>query len=216
MIPVVITLVLYVYLIRFLQTQAQDLLSEWLITWGLNPENWIAILISWTVQLVLLLVSALTFTFSSSIVASPFNDLLAEKSEKHTTPQLPPVTHKSFKQQIKLVGIDLFKTIAATFAGIFAILFSWVPILNIVSFTIAFLLVTFQYTSYPQTRRGISLKSGTVFLWRHLFACIGFGSAISFFYAIPFISSLALPIAVVGGTLLVAKASDQAGPYPLK
>jgi uncharacterized protein involved in cysteine biosynthesis len=66
--------------------------------------------------------------------------------------------------------------------------------------------VCFQYTSYPQTRRQERLGHGVWFLLRHAWACSGFGATITLLYAVPFVSSLALPVAVVGGTLLVARA----------
>jgi uncharacterized protein involved in cysteine biosynthesis len=73
------------------------------------------------------------------------------------------------------------------------------------AFAVAFLLVMFHYI-YPQTRRGLGFRYGLGFLWRHAYACLGFGASISFLFAIPFASSFALPLAVVGGTLLVARA----------
>ena len=204
--PIILTFVLYIYGISTLQEYAIGLLQSYIVEWGFKPGSVIGWSFIFFGKLFLWVVAALTFTFASSIVASPFNDYLAEKSEKFAYPPLPPVKNKSFKQQIKLIGIDLIKTIAVTFAAIFAILFAWVPILNIVAFLIAFLLVTFQYTSYPQTRRAIGLKMGARFLWDHIFACAGFGATLTFLFAIPFLASIILPIAVVGGTLLVARA----------
>ncbi len=205
LLPIVLTTVLYIFGISALQDWAIGLLQNTIGKWGISPESWSA----WTLllmgKMIIWVVAALTFTFASSIVASPFNDLLAEKSEKFAFPPLPPVTNKSFKQQVKLIIIDLIKTIAAAAAAIVAMIMSWIPALNIVSFVVAFLLITFQYISYPQTRRGIGLRKGSKFLWDHIFACAGFGAILTFLFAIPFLASFVLPLAVVGGTLLFAK-----------
>ena len=183
-----------------------QLLKSYFDSWGWDPEGWLAFFVNIITKILLFLVGAFTFVFTSSIVASPFNDMLAEKTERYIEPPLPEVTEKGFHAQIKLIGIDLVKTVATGLASIIAILFSLIPIVNIFTFSIAFLLITFQFISYPQTRRGIGLKQGLGFLWTHLFASLGFGLALSFLFAVPFFSSFILPIAVVGGTLLVGRA----------
>ncbi len=98
------------------------------------------------------------------------------------------------------------KAVAATCVTIMALIFSWIPVLNLFAFALAFLLITFQYISYPQTRRGIGFREGARFLRLHPFACLGFGLSVSFLFAIPVVSAFVLPVAVVGGTLLVARA----------
>jgi len=210
LLPIVLTLILYVYFIGALQDWAMLQVTGHFQAWGWSPEGWAVWLASLVTRLVLILVGAVTFTFTSTMVASPFNDVLAEKTESRATPPLAPVIGTGLAQQLRLIWIDLVKTIAATAAGVMAILFSWIPVVNVVAFVAVFLLVCFQYTSYPQTRRRERLGAGMYFLVRHTWACAGFGAAITFLYAIPFVASFALPLAVVGGTLLVARAG--AGP----
>jgi CysZ protein len=206
LLPVGITLTLYFYVIGAAQAGAQSLMERYFAVWGLSPEGWTAWAVSLLTKLLLILIGALTFSFVATVVASPFNDFLAEASERWAAPPLPPVKPSTFGEKLRLIGIDVAKTVAATVAMLAALLLSWIPVVNIGAFALAFLLVTFQYTSYPQTRRGVGLWSGAWFLWRHLFACAGFGAIVSILFAIPLVSSLALPLAVVGGTLLVARA----------
>lgn len=216
LLPILLTLLLYVYLIGALQDWAMLQVTSHVVSWGWSPEGWSVWIASLVTRLVLILVGAITFTFASTMVASPFNDILAEKTEPHATPPLAPVTGGGLARQLRLIWIDLVKTVAATVAGGVAVLFSWIPVLNIAAFVAVFLLVCFQYTSYPQTRRRERLGAGMQFLFRHAWACAGFGAAITFLYAIPFVSSFALPLAVVGGTLLVARANAAADLPALK
>jgi uncharacterized protein involved in cysteine biosynthesis len=116
-------------------------------------------------------------------------------------PELP------WTAKIRLIGIDLVKSVFAGIAAIIALLVSWIPGLNLIAFFVSFLLIAFQYVSYPQTRRNLPLREGLAFLRRHTFACAGFGLAMSLLFAIPVVSAFCLPLAVVGGTLLVARAS---------
>ena len=209
--PIVLTLVLYVWVIGAVQDWAMAQIVSTLRAWGWDPGGWIVWTISLASQMVLILVGALTFAFTSTVVASPFNDVLAERTEAVAEPPLPPADSRGLRAQLRLVWIDLVKTVAATAAGLIALLFAWVPGLNLLSFLVVCLLVCFQYTSYPQTRRRERLGRGFAFLLRHVWACSGFGASVSLLYAIPVVSSFTLPLAVVGGTLLVARAQGGTG-----
>lgn len=215
LLPIGLTTTLYVFAISRLQGMAKTFFKEALTQWGWNPEGAIAWIATLVFSLLLIIVSALTFTFLSSMIAAPFNDFLAEKTEGYVQPALSPVPESSWKHKMHLIGIDLLKTFAATGASVFALLFSWIPVVNLLSAGAAFLLITFQYTSYPQTRRGISLGQGVTFLWKHIFACLGFGATLALLYSIPFVSCVTLPLAVVGGTLLVSRTQD-GETFPLK
>jgi len=211
--PILATLALYYYAIGGLQLYLQQYFRDLILGMGWSPDGWLSWTIGIVLQLVLLIVAALSFAFSSSIIASPFNDFLAERTEKHST--LLPADSGNLGNQIKLILIDLGKAVAAGTIGILAILLSWVPILNLFVFVLTFLLITFQYISYPQTRRGIRFWPSARFLWRHLYACTGFGFIITLMFAVPFLSSFFLPLAVVGGTLLFARAEDSTAEFPL-
>ncbi len=214
--PLALTFILFIYGISQLQDWAISLLQEYIARLGFDPASLIGRFFMLSGKMILWMVAALTFIFTSSIVASPFNDILAERSERVTEIPLPPVTKKTLRDHVKLIGIDLFKTAIAFIAAVCAILICWVPIVNIFAFILAFLLVTFQYISYPQTRRSIGLRQGAKFLWRHIYACTGFGTILTFLFAIPFLSSFVLPLAVVGGTLLAARAPGSSQLSPLK
>ncbi len=212
----VLTFILFIYGISALQDLAIALLQECVAWLGFSTASLIGKFFMLSGKMILWMVAALTFVFTSSIVASPFNDILAERTEKFTEIPLPHVAGKTLKQHAYLIGIDVFKTVITFSVTVFAIVFFWVPVLNIFAFILAFLLVTFQYISYPQTRRSIGLRQGAKFLWCHIYACAGFGAVLSFLFAIPFLSSFVLPLAVVGGTLLVARAQGASQLIPLK
>ena len=211
--PTALTLGLYIYLIAALQTAAKAMILGHIIQMGWGPDSWFAWMVLLLTRLVMLLVGAITFSFVAGIIASPFNDFLAEKTEKRMKPPLqPPVKAIPLlsRAQLRLIAIDLMKTISATAASLAAILLSWVPVVNALAMILAFLLVSFQFISYPQTRRGLGVADGLRFIWKHKFACTGFGLVLTTFFSIPFVASFFLPLAVVGGTLLVGRA--QQGP----
>jgi uncharacterized protein involved in cysteine biosynthesis len=205
--PIVFTLAFYVFVISKLQIAAHGFVTGLLLKWGLNPTGFTSLAISICTSLVLLLLGVLTFSLVASIASSPFNDFLAESAERLTDPPLKKIRKRGIGHTLKLILIDLAKTTAATVMSLVALIFSWVPILNLFAFGAAFLLLGFQYLSYPQTRRGQGVRQGFRFIGRHFFACLGFGAIFSVLFAIPIIAAFCVPLAVVGGTLLFAKGS---------
>jgi len=83
---------------------------------------------------------------------------------------------------------------------------AWIPVVNVAAFFLTCVLICFQYTSYPQTRRGVGIKDGVRFLFQYFYSCLGFGMVLIALFSVPFFSCFMLPLAVVGGTLLVARA----------
>jgi uncharacterized protein involved in cysteine biosynthesis len=199
--PIVTTFLLYGFLISSAQDSVRDLVVQHFQTGG-----WAAWIVLILVKILLIIVGALTFSFVASVASSPFNDFLAERAEKHAVPALPQVPSMPLGRKAVLIAIDLGKSLAAGIAMLAALLLSWVPVVNVIALVVSLLLVTFQFISYPQTRRGLGLGEGVRFLGRHFFACLGFGLAFTFLFSLPLISAFFLPLAVVGGTLLVARA----------
>ena len=212
--PVAITLGLYVWLIRNLQDSTKAYLLQAFVSAGWDPNSWIAGTLIILVKVLLVLVGAMTFSLVASVASAPFNDFLAESAEQWTTPPLPAVPSQPFRAKMRLIVIDLLKTVAGGVAGLAAMIFSWVPVVNLIAVILALLLVSFQFVSYPQTRRGEGLQAGLRFIWKYFYACLGFGLVTAFLFAIPIVSSLSIPLAVVGGTLLVGRAYGAEGTSP--
>jgi CysZ protein len=206
--PLAITAAVYYFVIRGLQGWVNHGVQGSLASWGWTTEGWIAQLLAVVSWVLVLVVAAFTFSFVAGIVASPFNDFLAEAAEPHV-PGLVPVGSPTLPQRLRAIGLDVGKALAAGLLSFLALLLSWVPLLNVLSFLIAVTLLTFQFVSYPQTRRGQGLRAGFRFLQDHLCASLGFGLALTALFAIPLVSVLALPLAVVGGTLLAGRAGQR-------
>jgi CysZ protein len=209
--PVTLTCALYYYLIHWINAQAETFIMS-----HVSTGSWFLILVA---KLLIFVIAALSFSFLASLVATPFNDFLAESAERWAVAgdqpllPLPTIPERGifagyWRNKVRLIGIDSLKTMASITMGVIALFCSWVPILNIFAFALSFLILAFQFISYPQTRRGQSIGYAVDFLFRHFFACLGFGAAILFLFSVPFVSIFSLPLAVVGGTLLVGRASS--------
>lgn len=189
-----------------------DLVNPWFASTFGTPGN----TLSFAIHVIQWLLSLITIVFIAPIVASPFNDFLAEATEPHTTPPLPPIPSERLSARIirlklRLVGLDLLKSLTSLILGLALLVLSAVPLLGLLSGMLFALLLTFQFTSYPQTRRGVPLRDGFLFLVKNLAPCLGFGLSFGALFVIPLLSILTLPLAVVGGTLLVARYSLEPG-----
>jgi uncharacterized protein involved in cysteine biosynthesis len=219
--PIALTLALSVWGVAWMKGKLAAAAMTWMNAHGYAEGSLTVQAALIFLQIILFVLAAVCFSILAGIVASPFNDLLAEATERKSSPPLPalPAEMGSFRAKVRAVWIDIVKTIAVgilqlglIFVGLVAF---WIPGLNLIPFALAFWLLAFQFVSYPQTRRGEDLRVSARFLREHLFATFGFGAAIGTLFSIPVVSAFALPLAVVGGTLLFARA--QAGaPYRLR
>lgn len=218
--PLVLTLALSIWGVSWVKSELMAYGIHWLAGLGYSPESLTVQAALIFLQIVLFALAAISFSFFATLFASPFNDFLSEATEPHCAPTLPklPPEASRLRWKIRAVWIDIVKSFLVTTLQLILIgiglLASWIPGLNLIPFLLAFSLLTFQFVSYPQTRRGEDFRQSIRFLSRHSFASLGFGLSFGSLFAIPFVSAFALPLAVVGGTLLYARSKDSA--LPLK
>jgi uncharacterized protein involved in cysteine biosynthesis len=211
--PLILTLLISIYGVSELKEYFVRLGMHFLSQYGFQEGAISTQAAIFLIKLLLFFLAAITFSLLAGVIASPFNDLLAEATESHCRPRLaklPPP--KNWKDRARPVLIDIVKTVMVTLLQViclfFAVVVIWIPGLNVILMLLTFWLLSFQFISYPQTRRHEGLKESVRFLFKHALACAGFGASIGMLFALPLISAFALPLAVVGGTLLYARAKD--------
>lgn len=197
-VPWLLSLALDIWVVHRLQ----QALSTWIEAQLSGSLQWAAVVLGW---IALFVAGVLAFSFIASVIALPVNDFLAELTEPRANPPLPSTGSISWAGRARLLTIDLFKTVCALSMSVLALLLSWMPVVNLVGAVLAFMLIAFQFLSYPQTRRGEGVLAGVRFLALNFWSSLGFGMSFAFLFAIPIVSSFALPLAVVGGTLLYAR-----------
>jgi uncharacterized protein involved in cysteine biosynthesis len=185
-----------------LMAQSTALLSRF----GFDASGVLGTILSWVAGLLALLSAALLLPFVNSLAAVPINDFLAEATETRADPPLAPVPGPNLGQRMALIWMDLAKTGAALLITLPLLVLSFVPGLQIVCFPLLWLLYAFQMLSFPQTRRAEGVGDAVAFIRANLGACLGFGLVHTFIGLLPFLSHLGPPLAVVGGTLLYARA----------
>lgn len=205
-IPILITFSLYTFLIIKIQGFLSSWLTAHLLGWGFQTSTWISYTLSFVAQIALILLSGMSFTFVAALIACPFNDFLAEETENFTLPPISQQISVSLRVRWGILFIDFLKSLFALGVSLIAVLISWIPGINFFSFFITLFLLCFQFISYPQTRRKEGIRDGFQFIWNHIYSCMGFGIVTGFLLSIPIVSSFILPLSVVGGTILYARA----------
>ncbi|MBF0477700.1 MAG: EI24 domain-containing protein [Deltaproteobacteria bacterium] len=157
--------------------------------------------------IILTLLIVYTFVLVGNIVASPFNDLLSEKAES-----LAAGRDVGASVSLRAIGQAVFQelTKAAIFVAIMLALLviNLVPVIGSVIYLLVGGLVTLffialQFFDYALSRRGLSLSAKIRLVLDHYLIAAGFSLGVFLVLMIPFIGLVVIPVAVVGGTLLI-------------
>ncbi len=154
----------------------------------------------------ILLLTAISFfaitllTFMMSLLASPFNDILAEKTERALG--IKEVPHWSAGRFIRVFFLDIRKSIITVLSAIIFSIGMLIPVANMIFFIGLALLNTFTFITYPQSRREQGLIRSLSWIKSNLPISLGFGMVTLLLFSIPVVGFFMLPISVVGGTLL--------------
>lgn len=172
------------------------------------------------VTLLLLVVVFFLFTRIASAIASPFNDLISQKTEElisgsfDETPfsvmALLKDSGRSIIHAFKILGIYVGLLVAGLpmlfIPGAGSLMYAvWGALLSSYMFA-------YEYLGYPMDRRRFSFSEKRRFLWSSFRMTMGFGLGNVVVASVPVINLLFIPAAVVGGTLLFLEVHSPARP----
>jgi CysZ protein len=176
-------------------------------------EAWYWVILTyflWTVAVLVTMVMVFfCFTVTGSLISSPFNDLLSEKTEGILTgiPNDEPFIFKIFLKDALQTMMDESKKIV-----IFIVLMVMLLFLNLLpggtllySFLSILLTVFFlaiEYTGYVFYRKHLTFKDQRRFIFSQKFLMLGFGFGVMAVLTIPFFQFFCIPLGVVGATRL--------------
>jgi CysZ protein len=177
-------------------------------------EAWYWKTLYWFLWVIAVLLTAVLVFFSFSVVgnliASPFNDLLSERTEELMTGQ-PNDEPFRFGQFVKDAGqtvlLEVKKMSLFVIAMLLILPLNFLPGLGngiytllAVSLTISFLCV--EYFGFTMVRKRLFFREQRRFIFARKFLMIGFGTGVLATLAIPFFQFLCIPLAVIGATRL--------------
>ena len=200
--PMAITLLVLSGTIYALLTGAWHTSNSFFESWVASYSGALSHVMVVLAGALLLYITFHTFTLFISLFSSPFNDFLAEETEKasgvHSTrPSLLTLVHVFF--------LDLRKTaLSLIFVACFG-LFSFVPVIGFFSLFGFALVNTFTFVTYPQSRRKHGILESLSWMRQNWASSLGFGLVTLLLFGIPILNLFALPLSVVGGTMIFIK-----------
>lgn len=208
-IPFVLTLVLYAGLMY--------LGWRWISGWidGLLPAEgsvWrvVGVLLAILYWILGLILSALAFMPAAVIVASPFNDLLSEKTEYLSgvaRVDEPFSVRRFLLAASRGVASDLARALKVGVLLFLAFFLNFIPgagppIAAAVSAFTSISYLAVEYTSYSMDRRLFTWREKQDYLSRHRARTLGFGTMAFAIMLIPVVNAAFIPVSAVAGTLL--------------
>lgn len=176
-------------------------------------EAWYWVILSyflWTVAILMTMVLVFFgFTVTGAIIASPFNDILSEKTEELLTgiQNDEPFVFSVFLRDGTQMVLDESRKIL-----IFVVIMAMLLPLNLIPggtlpysvlsvlLTIFFLVV--EYTGYVFARKHLTFKDQRHFIFGKKSLMLGFGTGVMAVMAVPFLQFFCIPLGVVGATQL--------------
>ena len=163
------------------------------------------------VMLVLFAAGAVVAWAASTLLATPFYDVLAERVEAEVTDHTPP------RLTVAIALGDAGRSIAHTllagllFAGASSLLalLALVPVLDVLvpfaELGLTALFVARELLDFPLSRRRLPFGDKLAFFWAHLGPFAGLGAVATALLWVPVLNLIVMPAAVVGATLLVVR-----------
>lgn len=193
--------------------------QEWMVA-KMHLTGWLLKLVEvivWPAAiLVYLILASFAFTAIANMLAGPFNERLSLRTEEIVTNKSESAV-LTFRQTLGQMGRAMLmelKKVLVFVAVHVALLFLWlIPIAGAVLHTVLGLLVTLWFLAtafldYPMERRALSYRARLYFAWTHRYEVLGFGASIAAWLMVPVVGFAAIPVSVVGGTLLYLKSLE--------
>lgn len=173
----------------------------------------------WTAAILLTMIMVFfCFTAIGCLIASPFNEILSEKTEALLTGKenREPFVLRIFLKDLARTLFDESRKIGLFFLGmVLLLLLNLLPGLGSALYavlstlwTIFFLVI--EYTGYIFARKHKSFKEQHQFIMARKLLHLGFGTGLLCILAIPFLQFLCIPLGVVGATRLYCDAIEAA------
>ncbi len=132
------------------------------------------------------------------LLSSPFNDLLAERTEMALG---EPPSKTGLMWAVFVFWIDLKKTALNLLLTIFFSLLGLIPGVGLMALPGLAMVQAFTFLSYPQNRRKDGIRASWAWIKENPYRSLGFGTASLLLFTIPVINLFALPISVIAGTI---------------
>lgn len=186
-----------------------DFFSQTVVGMIPTGEAWYWVVLyylAWVLAVLLtMLLVFFTFTVVGNLIASPFNELLSERTEE-------VVMGRAKGESFSFAGIGRVMLDEGKKMAVFIMLMLLLLLLNLVpgfgtlvysvlSFLLTVFFLVIEYTGYVFGRKGQRFKDQRQFIRGCRFKAFGFGVGVLCLLAIPLLQFFCIPFAVIGATL---------------
>ena len=198
-----------------------NLFPEWLFTiilWTIKLlPQWILYTLKFLVWLSFAFLFGLTFTTLTLFFSSPFNGLLAEKTERLLNKR-EDVSKESYLTLLTSIPRSITRELSKLmhyFKLVLAVIFiSFIPFLNslapILWLLIGAWMMYIHFLDYPMDNHNYNIRCVRQLGRANLTLSLGFGGMVSILATIPIINILVIPSAVIGATIFWCENSQDA------
>ena len=178
---------------------AESTVPDWL--------SWVGTVLWVLFALAFILVTAFCFVIVASLIACPFNGLLAEAVERHLSGREPP-SLSVWKTLLRLPGTlvqETKKLLYFVFWAIPFLLFFLIPPVNVAApilwVVFSSWMLALEMTDYPMDNGGLAFGEMRRRLRTRVGTALGFGAMTFFVATIPIVNLIAIPAGVAGATV---------------
>jgi CysZ protein len=146
--------------------------------------------------------AVLCFATLTNLIGQPFFEALSERIERGLG-EAPPPTPPWWRTLPRATAESLLLLAVGLAAGVALLALNLVPVVGqVVGAMVWGYLLAVELLAIPLQRRGLYLRDRLRVLWRHRLLVTGFGVAAFLLFLVPLMNVLAMPGAIVGGTML--------------
>ena len=209
-IPFFINLVVFSITVYF----GLDLFHGMLDTYAPTTDVWYGVILyylAWTVALVLTTVLVFfSFTVIGNLIASPFNELLSERTEILCSGALTEERFslgRFWKEAKYAVVVELKKLTVFSVCMLLLFVINFIPgigslIYAVLAPALTLFFLVIEYMAFVLMRKQMGFAEQRRYIIKHPILMLGFACGIFCLLAIPFVQFFCIPLAVVGATLL--------------
>ncbi|MCZ6499785.1 MAG: sulfate transporter CysZ [Gammaproteobacteria bacterium] len=147
------------------------------------------------------------FTLLANLIGSPFNGLLAERVERLVDPESHPPDSLSLVTELFSAPLEELRKLMHVFLLAVPLILLWLvppayPFLPFLWAAFGAWVLALEYLDYPLSNWNLTTRRQRALLRKRRMLALGFGSGVTVLTTIPVLNFVAMPAAVIGGTLL--------------
>lgn len=210
---ILIPFVLNVALFALLVWGAWHYIDEWIVNYFFTSGIWLKVL-GWIVSVLVWIILAVLVIFLfvpiGALIASPFNDILSEKTEVLLTGSTVDES-LSIKSLVRAVAVGLRTSVKLTLVTLSLLLplllLNFIPIIGqmlyaVLSAAVTIRFLALEFTSYSMDRRYYDYRRRNDFMRRNRARTVGLGAMAWLLMLVPVVNALFIPVSAVAGTIL--------------